>query len=130
MRNAKSLQAKAKNHQVASAGHDTFTVTSGTSGSSYTVRLIPDTCPSTGPSTGSGDTSGCNGAECGCDWGKYRRASDLRSGCSHVQAVYRHIENQSVRETSTWASEEEARRQHRPTISIGDGIWMTSRSTF
>ena len=113
MRNAKALQAKTKTHNVTPLDHNTFEVVSGSSGSRYLVRLDPS----------------ISGGVCNCEWGKYRRGADFyRSGCSHVQAVYKHLENLAGRETSTWASEEDARRQHKPAVNIGDEIWMTSRS--
>lgn len=112
MRQPKALQAKAKTHQVIPLDHDIFRVTSGNSGNSYLVRFLPDV----------------QGALCDCKWGEYRKYADFhRSGCSHVQAAYKYLENMGNRETSTWASEEDAKRQHRPTINIGDGIWMTTR---
>lgn len=111
-RNAKTLQNKAKQHQVIPLDHDTFRVTSGTSGNSYLVRLYPDV----------------SGGVCDCQWGQTRRYVNFyRSGCSHVQAVFRHLENLAGRETSTWASQNDAKRQHRPMVDIGDGIVMTTR---
>jgi len=112
MRHPKALQTKVKIHQVIPLDHNTFRVVSGNSGNSYLVRLYPDV----------------PGGVCDCEWGKYRKYSDFyRSGCSHVQAVYRHLENLAGRETSTWASIKDANRQHRPTVNIGDDIFMTSR---
>ena len=112
-RQAKKLQNKTKTHSVIPLDHDTFEVTSGSSGSRYLVRLHDEHV---------------GGGQCNCKWGQYRKHSDFyRSGCSHVQAVYRHLENLAGRETSTWANKEAAQRQHQPKVYIGDDIWMTSR---
>lgn len=108
--NPKTIQAKSRSHQVIDHGASQFTVVSGYSGQAYTVTLQ------------------AGGATCTCNWGQYRKASDgCRSGCSHVVAVYDHCERQAGRRASAWASEEAARRQHRPTWSIGDGVHLTSR---
>lgn len=110
--NPKTIHKKAKLHTVTPLDHDTFRVTSGASGQSYLVRL----------------QAGLEGGTCDCRWGQYRRYRDsYRSGCSHVQAVYRHLESQRNRAPSAWTSREDARRQHRPIFDIGDGVLLTSR---
>lgn len=109
-RNAKALQTKSRSHTVTQAGPDSFTVTSGNSGNSYTVTLHP-----------------VSGATCSCDWAKYRPASDPRSGCSHVVSVFNHIAEENGRKVSAWASPDDARRQHKPTVEIGDGLTLTAR---
>lgn len=112
--NPKTLQKKAKSHTVTPLDHNTFRVTSGASGNEYLVRL----------------QNGIEGAVCDCPWGAYRTYGDhYRSGCSHVQAVYRHLEGQRNRAPSAWASREDAQRQRRPMLDIGDGVILTSRRT-
>jgi hypothetical protein len=105
---AKKIQKKSRAHQVISVnGH--FQVTSGSSNKTY--QVTPQ---------GSGYT-------CSCDWGQYRRASDPRSGCSHVVSVVNHLTQVAGSKVMAWASEEEAARQHRPTINLGDGVTLTVR---
>lgn len=106
--NPKRIQKKSRSHEIISVnGH--YEVKSGSSGSVYEVTP-----------QGSGFT-------CSCDWGQYRRASDPRSGCSHVVSVVNHLTQQAGRTVAVWSSEEEAKRQHRPTIELGDGVTLTVR---
>lgn len=107
--NAKAINAKAKGCKVEHLGGDTYEVTSCTSGKVYQV------------------TATDAGGFCTCDWSKYRPSDDRRSGCSHVQAVYQHIAATESRTTSAWSTTEQARRQHRPTLDIGDGVTLTTR---
>jgi len=110
--NPKKLQKKAKEHTVTPLDHNQFRVVSGSSGSTYFVRL----------------QHGVEGAVCNCKWGQYRKWADhYRSGCSHVQAVYRFMEEDRNRVPSAWITKEDAKRQHRPVLSIGDGVLLTSR---
>jgi hypothetical protein len=108
VRNAKSLQKKSRSHEVTQVSPTAFTVVSGGSGSTYTVTLAGQS------------------ARCTCDWGKFRKAGQP-SGCSHVVSVYDHIAAQGGRKVSAWSSEDDARRQHRPIIQIGDGLTLTAR---
>ena len=110
--NAKTLQNKAKGHQVIDNGTNEFTVISGSSGTCYTVTIRPE----------------FDGARCTCDWGQYRPGRYQRSGCSHVQAVYRYAEGQCGRTTSAWTDPETVARQHRHSYGIGDGVILTTRS--
>ncbi len=108
-RHAKQLQSKSRIHQVTEvAGQpNAYDVTSGHSGKVYRVLVNPD------------------GAFCTCDWAAYRPMNDHRSACSHTIAVYDHIAQQESRRASAWASEQEARRQHKPVTQIGDGVLVT-----
>jgi hypothetical protein len=108
-RNAKAMQTKSKTHEVTHLTGDTYTVKSGSSKNEYKVTV-----------------SG-QGATCSCEWSKYRPANDRRSGCSHVISVINYIEAGRGRKVSAWASEDDARRQRRPQVNIGDGILLTSR---
>lgn len=110
MRNAKAIQSKSKTHEVTQTSATTYTVKSGSSGSVYAVTLQNQ------------------GATCQCDWAKYRKAGQP-SGCSHVVSVYAHIAEWAGRKISAWSSEEDAKRQHRPTLDISDGIILTTRQT-
>ncbi len=110
MRNAKKIQVKSKTHEVTQLTSTTYSVKSGSSGKTYTVTLQSQ------------------GATCQCDWSKYRKASQP-SACSHVISVYSHIAEWTGRKVSAWASEEDAKRQKRPTLDIGDGIQLTLRKT-
>ena len=57
---------------------------------------------------------------------RYRpRSGGNRSGCSHVVAAYDYLEHE--RTVSAWTDEDQAKRQHRPTLAIGDGVTLTSR---
>jgi hypothetical protein len=106
-RNAKSIQKKSRQHQVTQTGPASFTVTSGTSGQEYQVTL--------------------NGiARCQCDWGKYRKAGTT-CGCSHVVSVMDHLSQAAGYRVMAWASEEEALKQHRKMITLGDGLTLTAR---
>lgn len=107
--NAKTVQAKSRTHTVEQIGAGQFLVTSGNTGSTYTVELLDQ------------------GAACTCDWAKYRPAGNKESGCSHVVAVYNHIAQTTGARVSAWTNEDEARRQHRPTLNIGDGVTLTWR---
>lgn len=111
IKNPKAIQSKSRSHTARQIGDGLYEVTSGASGQTYTVCLLPH-----------------GGAGCTCDWSKYRPASNQgQSGCSHVVAVFDHIAAQSGRSASAWANETEAARQHRPAFAIGDGVVLTTR---
>lgn len=107
MRNAKAIQSKSKAHQVTQDAPAGFTVKSGSSGKSY--RVILGTVPT-----------------CNCSWGEYRHIG-TPCGCSHVVSVYNHLSSQAGYKVSAWSSQEEAARQHRTRIEVGDGITLTAR---
>jgi len=107
-RNAKGLQTKAKKNRVQPIGGSEFLVTSATSGSQYLVT----------------DLAG-GGLQCTCEWSKYHR-TDLKP-CSHCLAVEEWLEQAGSRSLSFWASEDNAKRQHRPARLVGLGLWATSR---
>lgn len=112
--NPKAVNKKAKIHDVTPLDHDTFRVKSGESGNEYFVRLLPNE----------------QGGTCDCGWGQYRKYNDgYRSGCSHVQAVYRQLEGQRNRTTSAWSNLEDAKRQRRLVADIGDGVVLTLRKS-
>lgn len=107
--NAKQIQNKSRQHTVRRVGANWFKVFDGQSGREYDVNL------------------GLNGGTCNCEWGRHRPDSDHRSGCTHVVAAMNYREVQQGRRVSVWSSEKAARRQHRPTIYIGDGLILTTR---
>lgn len=111
IKNPKAIQSKSRTHQVARRSDGVYDVTSGASGQTYTVCLLPH-----------------GGAACTCDWSKYRPASNQgQSGCSHVVAVFDHLAAEAGRSASAWGSPEQAARQHRPAFDIGDGVILTTR---
>ncbi len=114
-RNPKFLQTKSKAHQVEQLAGYTFRVVSSASGNEYAVRMAED----------------LSGATCTCEWAKYRPAkSGHVCGCSHVVAVYRFLETDANgARVSVWASEADARRQHHSYFPIGDGLWVTARTS-
>lgn len=103
-RNAKQLQAKSRRHSVVPT-EGRFLVTSGSSGETYEVRPF------------------ASGAVCNCKWAQYH----LTGVCSHIVAVYDFSASVSGARVSVWANQEEAKRQHRPSQSIGDGLVITVR---
>jgi hypothetical protein len=48
----------------------------------------------------------------------------MECGCSHVVAVVRHVEAKAI---AVWATPEDAKRQHKRIVDIGDGILVTVR---
>jgi len=108
MRQAKSLQKKAKMHTVDSLGNGKFEVISASSGETYLVHELAN-----------------GGFICTCDWGKYHR-TDINP-CSHVLAVEEWLEKAGNRSLSFWSDKEQASRQHRPTRWVGRGLLATSR---
>jgi len=110
--NTKEIHLKGKTHKVEKISPVVYKVISGSSGSTYWVRLS--------------DVD--DGAICSCPWGKYRpRAQQFKSGCSHSQAVYQFILAEQGRTTSAWGDKESARRQHRPIVDLSDGVLLTTR---
>lgn len=110
MRNAKQLQVKSKSHQVTQLTATTYTVKSGSSGSVYTVTQLQ------------------TGFTCDCSWGSYRKRNDPRSGCSHTISVVSWLAQWEGRRVSAWASEEQARKQHKSIeTGLGDNLTLTTR---
>ncbi|HXV98650.1 MAG TPA: SWIM zinc finger family protein [Anaerolineae bacterium] len=107
---AKLIQHKSREHTVRQIRSNWYKVTSGETGRIYDVNL------------------GLNGGTCTCEWGRQRPDDDHRSACSHVIAAMNFRATQQGRRVSAWATPEDARRQHRPTLPIGDGVILTSRS--
>jgi len=103
----KEMQQKSRSHQVEPLSNEMFIVTSGSSGSQYTVVLMDPII-------------------CSCDWGKYREPG-LPCGCSHVVAVQNFLAECEKYRVSVWATEEDAKRQHRKTAILGDGLILTAR---
>lgn len=107
--NKPHIQSKSKIHEVTPKGNGIFQVTSGSSSETYLVALRE------------------HGATCTCPWGQYRKWSDPSSGCSHVVAAFRFSLKEQGRLISVWTSPEDAKRQHRHQIGIGDGVILTTR---
>ncbi len=108
--NAKQIQRKSRNLTVRQIRPSWFKVSSGKGGKVYDVML------------------GLNGGTCTCPWGQYRPSRDHRSSCAHVIAAMNYRAMLQGKRVSVWSSKEAARRQHRPMIMIGDGLFLTSRS--
>jgi hypothetical protein len=108
--NAKRIQKKSRYLTVRQIRPNWYKVSSGESGKEYDVML------------------GLNGGTCSCPWGQYRPASDHRSGCAHVVAAMNYRAMLRGKRISVWSSKKAARRQHRPMATIGDGLFITSRS--
>ena len=109
-RHAKEMQTKSRTHQVVELAEGIYDVTSGKSGRTYRVTL------------GAHGQVGCT-----CNWGKYRNAGQP-SACSHTLAVYEWMAENEGRRTSAWASEAEAKRQHKAIRRdlAGDGLTLTT----
>jgi hypothetical protein len=106
--NAKQIQKKSRHFTVRQIRPNWFKVSSSESNRAYDVNL------------------GLNGGVCTCAWGRYRPEGDHRSGCAHVVAAMKYRARRQSRRISVWSSEKAARRQHRPMVSIGDGLIVTS----
>ncbi len=105
----KQIQKKSRGYRVRQVAPNWFKVLNPETKREYDVNL------------------GINGGTCTCEWGRSRPESDHRSGCSHVIAAMDYRARQYGRHISVWGSEAAARRQHRPTVKIGDGLVITSR---
>lgn len=107
----KTIQNKSRSHDVKQVAGNTFEVTSGASGETYKVQVFNN-----------------ESGTCTCKWGQYRKhVNCYRSGCSHVVAVFDYLESAAGRRVSCWTDEQQARKQHKPMIEIGDGMILTSR---
>jgi hypothetical protein len=109
IRQVKTIQDKSRYHTVRQVRANWYKVTSHETGRVYDVAL------------------GLNGGTCTCEWGRQRPDDDRRSACSHVVAAINYRAGQKGRRISVWNNEDDARRQHRPMLSIGDGVILTSR---
>jgi hypothetical protein len=106
---AKEIQDKSRRHIVRRVRPNWYKVSSGDTHRVYDVAL------------------GLNGGTCTCQWGRQRPDEDHRSACSHVVAALNYRAEQQGRRVSAWSSETAARRQHRPVLAIGDGLFLTTR---
>ena len=109
--NKPHIQTKSKVHEISARGNGVFDVVSGTSGEPYIVVIQRD-----------GKSASCN-----CPWGSYRGWFNINSGCSHAVSAFRQILANQDRALSVWTNEEDASRQHRSSIDIGDGVILTHR---
>ena len=107
----KTVQSKSRTNEVHPMGDGRYSVVSGTSGNVYDVHYSPTGC------------------RCNCSWGQYRPGHDTRSGCSHSIAVMNFVAQEAGKSSvSAWTSAEDAQRQHRQTVDIGDGVLVTVRA--
>ena len=107
---AKEIQHKSRHHTVRQVRSNWFKVSSAETGRVYDVNL------------------GLNGGTSTCEWGRQRPDNDRRSACSHVVAAMNYRATQRGKRISIWTNAEDARRQHRPMLMIGDGVFITSRT--
>ncbi|MDH3674940.1 MAG: SWIM zinc finger family protein [Anaerolineae bacterium] len=105
----KEIQKRSRRHGVQQLGPNWFKVRDSESHRLYDVNV------------------GLNGGTCTCSWGRYRPPNDHRSGCTHVIAALNYRAMRHSRRVSVWSNEQDARRQHRPILSIGDGLLVTTR---
>ena len=120
IKNVKTVNKKSKTHQVSEFSPFVYHVTSGASGKTYTVSVQHNT------NTGAIEFVG---AVCNCRWGQYRPNSDPRSGCSHVMATFRYIEQfETGKSVSAHASYDDAARQKRHMLAIGNGVILITRA--
>jgi len=109
--NPKKIQQKSRKHEVVELDpFRKYLVISGASGNKYNVMIYHR-------------SEKTIAATCNCNWGKYHP----RSACSHVQAVVDEMFPDYT--PSAWGNMEDAKRQHRKTKWIGDGIIMTFRKS-
>lgn len=110
IKNHKKVQKKSRTHEVKRFGAHKFRVISGESGKTYWLYW-----------------NGKKGT-CSCEWGNHRPLRDIRSACGHALAVAQFVEQEKGRTSvSSWGSEEDAQRQHRPCWFAGDNSHLTSR---
>lgn len=107
--NVKDIQSR-KNKDVVSPTSlpHTFTVKSGESGNTYNVTFLPDG----------------TGAMCDCKWGQFRKWATPQSGCHHVLSAFEYALKTNV---AAWTDDTQAKKQHRKSIAIGDGVILTLR---
>lgn len=108
-RHPSTLSQKSKSHQVTRLGEDAYQVISGASGKAYFVTLLDN-----------------GGATCTCDWSA-KRHNVLNCGCSHTIAVFAEIEASKARKIAVHADPDQARKQHRHLLQIGDGLILSTR---
>lgn len=105
------MQDKSRMHEVTHlSGANSFRVISGTSGEVYVVTIIDE-----------GEQ-----AYCTCKWGQYRDPGEP-SACSHVIAVQNYISQQEGYKAYVWPAKDDALRQHRKIVDLGDGAYLTLR---
>lgn len=115
-RHVKDLQVKARSHIVIldDPTYARYRVISGGSGKEYIVNVF-----------------GNGGASCNCDWALKRLDALIENkgavACSHTIAVFEFIAQGAGKRVSAWPTQEEADRQHRPSINMVDGVVLTER---
>lgn len=108
--NVTTVNIKAHTHQVTEVS-DGWEVLSGKSGETYFVAALLN-----------------GGFACSCPWGIHRQADDIRSACSHAQAVAELVASQTHK---TVALPESAatrvKAAHRKVVTLGDGVILKAR---
>jgi hypothetical protein len=110
-RHAKELQKKSREHlvQLEDITCGRYRVTSAGSGKQYLVNVFSD-----------------GKAGCSCDWSKYHNDQGA-TACSHAIAVLNHVHKAEWNTVSAWSSVEQANKQHRQVVDIGNGVLLTVR---
>ena len=107
--NVKEIQSRKNQDEVSpTSSPHVFNVKSGVSGEVYHVTFLPDG----------------TGAMCDCKWGQFRKWATPQSGCHHVLSAYEYVLQTNV---AAWTDEAQAKKQHRKTVAIGDGVTLTLR---
>lgn len=84
------------------------------SGKTYRVTLNPD----------------LTGGRCNCEWSQFAKHAEKVESlvvCSHVLACLRWCAGEAGRSLRAYASEEAAKRQHRPVMGQAQGVWTVVR---
>lgn len=119
-RDARTMWAKAKTHTVVSTAPGQYEVTSGESGDTYPVTVYQ------AQSVMEGATAPTLRCTCGCDYGQYRPSE---CACSHTMAAVAFaLKTRGMRVTGAANSPVAARKAHRRTSYVGDGVWVAVRA--
>lgn len=102
-RHAKRLQKKARKNTIIDHRGGVWFVESSTSGETHHV------------------VEGGGRLWCDCDWAQYHPAEP----CSHRMTVTDELADREGWAVYYWTSEEDAKRQHKQTLQIGEGLWVT-----
>lgn len=108
-RHTDKLSAKAKECEVRPTAYKGEFAVKSPSGSEYTVTML---------AAGNHNECGCT-----CKWSEYHPTKV----CAHRLAVILWLEASGRRWASFWATEGEAKRQHRHTERVQD-VYMTTRA--
>lgn len=117
--NVKDIQGRSKNVELIEDTPFHFTArdqkSDKSTGESHKVRYVPE----------------LEGCLCDCQWNMYNNVGEyspsnaiVTSACKHAMAVMQHLTNGIL---SFWIDENDAKRQHRPIIDVGQNVIATVR---